>query len=36
MIASRSLDKKSPKILDAGKQTSVALGAAMMATEKMK
>jgi glucokinase len=32
MIASRSLDKKAPKIMDAGKKTSVALGAAMMAS----
>lgn len=31
MIAIKSLDKKSPKILDAGKATSVALGVAMMA-----
>ena len=33
MIASKSLDKKGPKILLAGKNTSVALGVAMMASE---
>ncbi len=31
MIATKSLDKKAPKILDAGRDTSVALGVAMMA-----
>ncbi len=31
VIASKSLDKKGPKIMDAGKDTSVALGIAMMA-----
>lgn len=36
MIASRALDKKSPKILLAGKNTSVALGAAMMAMENRR
>jgi len=34
MIAARSLDKKAPKLVDAGKNTSVALGIAMMAIGK--
>lgn len=35
MIASKSLDKKGPKILLAGKNTSVALGVAMMAVDRL-
>lgn len=34
MIMTRSLDQKSPKIVDAGKQTSVALGIALLALKK--
>jgi len=36
VVISKSLDKKSPKIMDAGKKTSVALGAALLASKIAK